>query len=60
MMYQIKIKGSTKVEIIHAKTEMKAKFKFCEKNGLNYLQVAGTLEVICAPNQPRRGNPAIR
>ncbi len=44
--YKVKIKNSKKSETIKANSELEARVKFCEKNGLFYRHLAGKLEIV--------------
>lgn len=43
--YKVRVKGNKKTQTIKAKTELEAKVKFCDKNGLAYRHLASKLEV---------------
>jgi hypothetical protein len=52
--YKVKIKNSKRAETIKAKSELEAKFLFCEKKGFNYRHLAGKLEVKNEADKTRR------
>lgn len=53
--YKVKIRHTDKEEIINADSELEARVKFCEKNNLNYMHLAGKLE-ITLNNKPLQNN----
>ena len=52
--YKVKIKNGTRAETIKASSELEAKFKYCQKKGLNYRVFAGQLEATGKTEQTRR------
>lgn len=43
--YKVKIKHNKQGQIIEADSELEAGVKFCEQNNLNYMYLAGKLEI---------------
>ena len=44
-IYKVKIKDGGKEQTIKARSELEARVLFCEKNNLNYMLLAGKLEM---------------
>lgn len=43
--YKVKIRHTDKEAIIEADSELEARVKFCDQNNLNYIHLAGKLDI---------------